>query len=83
MINTALTYPIADLDCEGCAHEPIPGIRFATRGDGSRAIERCDTCRVFPSDDAAFAYIEMWVKSFDVILTQGRAWVQRSSGSPT
>ena len=48
--------------CEGCAHEPIPGVRFATRGDGSRAIERCDTCERYVTDDEAFERVERFVK---------------------
>jgi hypothetical protein len=36
--------------CEGCNGS---GYRIATRDDGYRAIERCDTCEVFLSDEDA------------------------------
>jgi hypothetical protein len=68
-MNALLTYLTARLlrstrnECEGCSHEPIPGIRFATRDDGSRAIERCDTCERFESDNAALTALETYVKS--------------------
>jgi hypothetical protein len=48
-------------NCEGCRHELIPGVRFATRDDGHRAIERCDTCNRYATDDEAFGRVERYV----------------------
>ena len=48
--------------CVGCEHEPIPGIRFAVRGDGSRAIERCDICCRYDTDQEAFEEVENKVR---------------------
>ena len=41
---------ITMIDCEGCqgAH-----YRLATRGDGTHAVERCDTCSPNLSDNDA------------------------------
>ena len=37
--------------CEGCGGARY---RLAIRGDGTRAVERCDTCSMSITDDTAF-----------------------------
>jgi hypothetical protein len=41
--------------CEGCGNL---GYRIATRDEGLMAIERCDTCERFASDEDARNYVE-------------------------
>ena len=63
--------------CEGCNGRKY---RLATRGDGTRSIERCDTCSMYLTDKQASALVVVELETAHETLEALLAWADFMGG---